>query len=47
MFEAKKIAVVIPAFNEERLITRVMETLPQFVDVRTSPIDLESAPINS
>lgn len=32
MFEAKKIAVVIPAFNEERLITRVMETLPQFVD---------------
>jgi glycosyltransferase involved in cell wall biosynthesis len=32
MFETKKIAVVIPAYNEERLITRVLDTLPDFVD---------------
>ncbi len=32
MYENKKIAVVIPAFNEELLITKVIGTLPGFVD---------------
>ncbi len=32
MFQNKKIAVVIPAFNEERLIAKTIETLPVFVD---------------
>ena len=32
MFEGKKIAVVVPAYNEELLITRVLETMPGFVD---------------
>ncbi|MFH1136469.1 MAG: glycosyltransferase family 2 protein [Pseudomonadota bacterium] len=32
MFENKTIAVVVPAFNEEKLIGRVIETMPDFVD---------------
>jgi glycosyltransferase involved in cell wall biosynthesis len=32
MLEGKKIGVVVPAFNEERLIRRVLETMPSFVD---------------
>ncbi len=32
MFEGKKIGVVVPAYNEERLIGRVVETMPSFVD---------------
>jgi len=32
MYEDKKIAVVVPAFNEEALIGRVIETMPEFVD---------------
>lgn len=32
MFEEKKIGVVVPAFNEEMLIGRVIETMPEFVD---------------
>lgn len=32
MFEGKKIGVVVPAYNEERLIGRVIETMPDFVD---------------
>ncbi|MBU2548666.1 MAG: glycosyltransferase family 2 protein [Proteobacteria bacterium] len=32
MFEGKSVAVVVPAYNEERLIGRVVETMPDFVD---------------
>ena len=32
MFEGKKIGVVVPAYNEEKLIGRVIETMPGFVD---------------
>ncbi|MCD6581088.1 MAG: glycosyltransferase family 2 protein, partial [Desulfuromusa sp.] len=32
MFEEKKVAVVIPAYNEELLIGRVITTMPDFVD---------------
>ncbi|MEW5725926.1 MAG: glycosyltransferase family 2 protein [Thermodesulfobacteriota bacterium] len=33
MFEGKKIGVVVPAYNEETLIPRVLETMPGFVDL--------------
>ena len=32
MLEGKKIGVVVPAFNEEKLIRRVLESMPSFVD---------------
>lgn len=32
MLEKKSIAVVVPAFNEERLIARTVTTLPDFID---------------
>lgn len=32
MFEGKMIAVVVPAYNEEKLINRVMSTMPDLVD---------------
>lgn len=32
MYKSKKIAVVVPAYNEEKLIGRVIETTPKFVD---------------
>lgn len=32
MFEGKTIAVVVPAFNEERQIAQVIATMPEFVD---------------
>ncbi|HUT35625.1 MAG TPA: glycosyltransferase family 2 protein [Planctomycetota bacterium] len=32
MYRDKRIAVVVPAYNEERLIGRVLETMPGFVD---------------
>lgn len=33
MYEGKTIAVVVPAHNEEKLIGRVLETMPDFVDL--------------
>ena len=32
MYQDKKIGVVVPAYNEEKLIGRVIETMPDFVD---------------
>ncbi|BHH82927.1 glycosyltransferase family 2 protein [Desulforhopalus sp. 52FAK] len=32
MYKKKKIAIVIPAYNEEKLIGKVVETIPDFVD---------------
>ena len=32
MYKNKSIAVVVPAYNEEKLISRVVETMPEFVD---------------
>jgi glycosyltransferase involved in cell wall biosynthesis len=32
MYEGKTIGVVVPAYNEEKLISRVIETVPDFVD---------------
>jgi glycosyltransferase involved in cell wall biosynthesis len=32
MFEGRRVYVVIPAYNEERLIGRVLDTMPDFVD---------------
>jgi len=32
MYKGKTIAVVVPAYNEEKLIGRVLETMPDFVD---------------
>lgn len=33
MYKGKRIGVVIPAYNEEQLITETLETLPEFVDM--------------
>jgi glycosyltransferase involved in cell wall biosynthesis len=33
MLEGKRIGVVVPAYNEERLVGRVIETMPDYVDV--------------
>jgi glycosyltransferase involved in cell wall biosynthesis len=33
MLENKKLAVVVPAYNEEKLIGQVLETMPHFVDL--------------
>jgi glycosyltransferase involved in cell wall biosynthesis len=32
MFEGHTIGVVVPAYNEEQLITRVLQTMPEYVD---------------
>lgn len=32
MFEGRMVAVVVPAYNEERLIDRVLDTMPAIVD---------------
>ena len=32
MYQDRKVAVVVPAYNEEGLIGRVIETMPDFVD---------------
>ena len=32
MYKGKKVAVMVPAYNEEKLIGRVIETMPDFVD---------------
>jgi glycosyltransferase involved in cell wall biosynthesis len=32
MYRNKKIAVVVPAYNEETQITRVIDTMPEFID---------------
>ena len=32
MYQGKRVAVVVPAYNEERLIGKVIETMPDFVD---------------
>jgi len=32
MFEGRRVCVVIPAYNEEKLIGRVLETMPDLVD---------------
>ena len=32
MFEGRKVIVVVPAFNEEKLIDRTLDTMPAFVD---------------
>ncbi|SVE04855.1 uncharacterized protein METZ01_LOCUS457709, partial [marine metagenome] len=32
MFNDKKVAVVIPCYNEETQISRVIKTMPEFVD---------------
>ena len=33
MYQGKTVAVVVPAYNEEKLIGQVLETMPEFVDV--------------
>lgn len=33
MYEGKTVAVVVPAYNEEQLIGKVLETMPTFVDL--------------
>ncbi|MCK4595919.1 glycosyltransferase, partial [candidate division WOR-3 bacterium] len=32
MYREKSICIVIPAYNEEKLIGKVIETMPDFVD---------------
>ena len=32
MYKRKKIAVVVPAYNEEELISKTITTIPNFVD---------------
>ena len=32
MYQGKKVAVIVPAYNEEKMIGRVIETMPEFVD---------------
>lgn len=32
MYKNKTVCVVVPAYNEEKLIGRVIETMPEFVD---------------
>ena len=33
MYEGKTVAVVVPAYNEEKLIGTVLDTMPDFVDL--------------
>ena len=33
MYKNKKISVVIPAYNEEKLIEKVLDTIPDWVDL--------------
>ena len=33
MYKGKKIGVVVPAYNEENLITKTLSTVPEFVDI--------------
>jgi glycosyltransferase involved in cell wall biosynthesis len=33
MFQGKKVGVVVPCYNEERLVKKVVDTMPEFVDV--------------
>ena len=32
MYRDKTIAVIVPAYNEEKLIGKVLETIPTFID---------------
>ena len=32
MYKNKKIAVIVPAYNEEKLVGKVISTMPDFVD---------------
>jgi len=32
MYKGKSVGVVVPAYNEEKLISRVIETMPEYVD---------------
>ena len=32
MYRDKTIAVIVPAYNEEKLIGKVLETIPSFID---------------
>src|SRR5262245_7517219 len=32
MFEGRRVSVVVPAYNEERLIAQVLDTMPPLVD---------------
>jgi len=32
MYKGKTVCVVVPAYNEEKLIGRVLETMPDYVD---------------
>lgn len=32
MYKSKKIAIVAPAYNEEKLVGKTIETMPDFVD---------------
>jgi len=32
MYRENRVAVVVPAYNEARQITRVVESMPEFVD---------------
>lgn len=42
MYEGKTVAVVVPAYNEEKLIGKVLDTMPDFVDL-TIVVDDASA----
>ncbi len=39
MYKNKTIGVVVPAYNEETLIVRVIDTMPDFVDKIIAVID--------
>src|SRR5574342_748094 len=32
MYKEKKVFVVVPAYNEEKLISKVIETMPEYID---------------
>lgn len=32
MYKGKTICVVVPVYNEERLVGRIIETMPEYVD---------------
>ncbi len=32
MYKERTIAVIVPAYNEERLISQVIKTTPEFID---------------
>jgi len=48
MYKGKKIGIVVPAYNEERFIEAVINTMPDFIDrIYVMDLPLSSPPKSS